>query len=61
MLCPGMIDTNIVDPTATGRTDLVTELTEDQKFVTDYLDQAVAGGMDPGPGGPNGDRGHPKQ
>lgn len=47
VLCPGMIDTNIVtsDRLRPGR--LSTELTEDQKFVTDYLAGVVSGGMDP--------------
>ncbi len=47
VLCPGMIATNIVDSDRHRPDRLVTEVTEDQKFVTDYLGQAVAGGMDP--------------
>lgn len=47
VLCPGMIDTNIVDSDRHRPDRLVTDMTEDQKFVTDYLGQAVAGGMDP--------------
>jgi NAD(P)-dependent dehydrogenase (short-subunit alcohol dehydrogenase family) len=47
VLCPGMITTNIVDSDRLRPERLVTDLTEDQKFVTDYLAGAVAGGMDP--------------
>ena len=47
VLCPGMITTNIVDSDRLRPQRLVTDLTEDQKFVTDYLAEAVAGGMDP--------------
>jgi NAD(P)-dependent dehydrogenase (short-subunit alcohol dehydrogenase family) len=47
VLCPGMITTNIVDSDRLRPQRLVTDLTEDQKFVTDYLAGAVAGGMDP--------------
>ena len=47
VLCPGMITTNIVTSDRLRPHGLVTDLTEDQKFVTDYLAGAVAGGMDP--------------
>jgi NAD(P)-dependent dehydrogenase (short-subunit alcohol dehydrogenase family) len=47
VLCPGMITTNIVDSDRHRPGRLVTDVTEDQKFVADYLAQAVAGGMDP--------------
>jgi NAD(P)-dependent dehydrogenase (short-subunit alcohol dehydrogenase family) len=47
VLCPGMITTNIVDSDRHRPDRLVTEFTEDQKFVSDYLSAAVAGGMDP--------------
>jgi NAD(P)-dependent dehydrogenase (short-subunit alcohol dehydrogenase family) len=47
VLCPGMITTNIVASDRLRPKRLVTEVTEDQKFVTDYLAGAVAGGMDP--------------
>jgi NAD(P)-dependent dehydrogenase (short-subunit alcohol dehydrogenase family) len=46
-LCPGMITTNIVDSDRHRPSHLATEFTEDQKFVSDYLAQAVADGMDP--------------
>jgi NAD(P)-dependent dehydrogenase (short-subunit alcohol dehydrogenase family) len=47
VLCPGMITTNIVDSDRHRPEGQVTPLTEDQKFVSDYLAQAVADGMDP--------------
>jgi NAD(P)-dependent dehydrogenase (short-subunit alcohol dehydrogenase family) len=47
VLCPGMIRTNIVDSDRHRPEQLATEFTEDQKFVSDYLGGAVAGGMDP--------------
>jgi NAD(P)-dependent dehydrogenase (short-subunit alcohol dehydrogenase family) len=47
VLCPGMIRTNIVDSDRHRPDRLATEFTEDQKFVSDYLGGAVAGGMDP--------------
>jgi NAD(P)-dependent dehydrogenase (short-subunit alcohol dehydrogenase family) len=47
VLCPGMITTNIVTSDRLRPERLVTDVTEDQKFVTDYLAGAVAGGMDP--------------
>jgi NAD(P)-dependent dehydrogenase (short-subunit alcohol dehydrogenase family) len=46
-LCPGMITTNIVDSDRHRPAHLATAFTEDQKFVSDYLAQAVADGMDP--------------
>jgi NAD(P)-dependent dehydrogenase (short-subunit alcohol dehydrogenase family) len=47
VLCPGMINTNIVDSDRHRPDRLVTEFTEDQKFVSGYLAQAVAEGMAP--------------
>jgi NAD(P)-dependent dehydrogenase (short-subunit alcohol dehydrogenase family) len=47
VLCPGMINTNIVDSDRNRPERLATEFTEDQKFVTGYLADAVASGMDP--------------
>jgi NAD(P)-dependent dehydrogenase (short-subunit alcohol dehydrogenase family) len=47
VLCPGMITTNIVTSDRLRPPALVTDVTEDQKFVSDYLAGAVAGGMDP--------------
>jgi NAD(P)-dependent dehydrogenase (short-subunit alcohol dehydrogenase family) len=47
VLCPGMITTNIVDSDRHRPDRLATEVTDDQKFVADYLAQAVADGMDP--------------
>jgi NAD(P)-dependent dehydrogenase (short-subunit alcohol dehydrogenase family) len=47
VLCPGMITTNIVTSDRLRPPRLATDLSEDQKFVTDYLAGAVAGGMDP--------------
>jgi NAD(P)-dependent dehydrogenase (short-subunit alcohol dehydrogenase family) len=47
VLCPGMITTNIVDSDRHRPEGQVTALTEDQKFVSDYLAQAVVDGMDP--------------
>ena len=61
VLCPGMITTNIVDSDRHRPGRLATEVTEDQKFVTDYLAQAVADGMDPDRGGRDGHRRHPSR
>jgi NAD(P)-dependent dehydrogenase (short-subunit alcohol dehydrogenase family) len=47
VLCPGMINTNIVESDRNRPDTLATEFTEDQKFVTGYLADAVARGMDP--------------
>jgi NAD(P)-dependent dehydrogenase (short-subunit alcohol dehydrogenase family) len=47
VLCPGMITTNIIDSDRNRPVRLATEVTDDQKFVTEYLTQAVADGMDP--------------
>jgi NAD(P)-dependent dehydrogenase (short-subunit alcohol dehydrogenase family) len=47
VLCPGMINTNIVDSDRHRPDRLATEFTDDQKFVSGYLAQAVAGGMAP--------------
>jgi NAD(P)-dependent dehydrogenase (short-subunit alcohol dehydrogenase family) len=47
VLCPGMIATNIVASDRHRPERLVTAVSEDQKFVGDYLARAVAGGMDP--------------
>ncbi len=47
VLCPGVIKTNIVHSDRHRPERLVTEFTEDQKFVTDYLAGAVDQGMDP--------------
>ncbi len=44
VLCPGMITTNIVDSDRHRPERLVTEVTEDQKFVTDYLARRWPGG-----------------
>ncbi len=46
-LCPGMIHTNILDSERHRPARLATEFTEDQKFVSEFLAQAVAAGMDP--------------
>jgi len=46
-LCPGMIRTNILDSERHRPDRLVTEVTEDQKFVSEFLTDAVNGGMDP--------------
>ena len=46
VLCPSVIKTNIVDSDRHRPSRLITEFTEDQKFVTDYLARAV----DEGPG-----------
>jgi NAD(P)-dependent dehydrogenase (short-subunit alcohol dehydrogenase family) len=46
-LCPGMIYTNILDSERHRPDRLATDLTEDQKFVSDFLAQAVAAGMEP--------------
>ncbi|MGA3146806.1 MAG: SDR family NAD(P)-dependent oxidoreductase [Acidimicrobiales bacterium] len=48
VLCPGMITTNIVDSDRHRPDGLVTDVTDDQRFVADYLAKAVADGMDPG-------------
>jgi NAD(P)-dependent dehydrogenase (short-subunit alcohol dehydrogenase family) len=47
VLCPGMINTNIVESDRNRPDTLATEFTEDQKFVTGYLADAVARGMEP--------------
>jgi NAD(P)-dependent dehydrogenase (short-subunit alcohol dehydrogenase family) len=48
VLCPGMINTDITTNSERHRPDhLVTELTEDQKFVNEYLAGIIAEGMDP--------------
>ncbi len=47
-LCPGMIRTNILDSERHRPERLATEFTEDQKFVSEFLAQAVEAGMDPG-------------
>lgn len=46
-LCPGMIQTNILDSERHRPDRLATDITEDQKFVSDFLAQAVAAGMAP--------------
>jgi NAD(P)-dependent dehydrogenase (short-subunit alcohol dehydrogenase family) len=46
-LCPGMIRTNILDSERHRPEGLATEFTEDQKFVSEFLADAVNGGMDP--------------
>ena len=46
-LCPGMIHTNILDSEHHRPGRLATGLTEDQKFVSEFLAQAVEAGMDP--------------
>ncbi len=47
VLCPGIIATRIADSERHRPNGLATEFTEDQKFVTDYLAQAIADGMAP--------------
>jgi NAD(P)-dependent dehydrogenase (short-subunit alcohol dehydrogenase family) len=47
-LCPGMIRTNILDSERHRPDRLATEFTEDQKFVSEFLAEAVDAGMDPG-------------
>jgi NAD(P)-dependent dehydrogenase (short-subunit alcohol dehydrogenase family) len=47
VLCPGIIATRIADSERHRPAGLATEFTEDQKFVTDYLAQVIAEGMDP--------------
>jgi NAD(P)-dependent dehydrogenase (short-subunit alcohol dehydrogenase family) len=47
VLCPGMIHTNILDSERHRPERLATEFTEDQKFVSQFLAQAVDAGMDP--------------
>ncbi|HUY65957.1 MAG TPA: SDR family NAD(P)-dependent oxidoreductase [Acidimicrobiales bacterium] len=47
VLCPGIITTNIVDSDRHRPPRLVAPVTEDQRFVTDYLATAVAEGMAP--------------
>ncbi len=47
VLCPGVINTNIVDSDRHRPDHLATPVTEDQKFVTDFLSSAVAEGMAP--------------
>ncbi len=46
-LCPGMIHTNILDSERHRPDRLATDVTEDQKFVSGFLAQAVAAGMEP--------------
>jgi NAD(P)-dependent dehydrogenase (short-subunit alcohol dehydrogenase family) len=46
-LCPGMIHTNILESERHRPARLATRTTEDQRFVSEYLAQAVAVGMDP--------------
>ena len=59
VLCPGMIHTNILDSERHRPERLATEFTEDQKFVSDFLAQAVDAGMDPGEVAPKVVDGHP--
>ena len=47
-LCPGMIHTNILDSERHRPGHLATAFTDDQKFVSEFLRQAVEAGMDPG-------------
>ena len=47
VLCPGMIKTNIVDSDRNRPDHLATAFTEDQKFVTGYLDDVVSRGLAP--------------
>jgi NAD(P)-dependent dehydrogenase (short-subunit alcohol dehydrogenase family) len=47
VLCPGMIDTNIVRSDRLRPERLATEVTEDQKFVTQYLADVITGAMPP--------------
>jgi NAD(P)-dependent dehydrogenase (short-subunit alcohol dehydrogenase family) len=47
VLCPSVIKTRIVDSDRHRPSRLTTELTEDQKFVTDYLAGAVEKGLAP--------------
>jgi NAD(P)-dependent dehydrogenase (short-subunit alcohol dehydrogenase family) len=47
VLCPGMINTNIITSDRLRPDHLVTELTEDQKFVNGYLAGVIADGMPP--------------
>jgi NAD(P)-dependent dehydrogenase (short-subunit alcohol dehydrogenase family) len=47
VLCPGIVATNIVQSDRHRPEHLRTEFTEDQKFVSDYLGQAVATGLPP--------------
>jgi NAD(P)-dependent dehydrogenase (short-subunit alcohol dehydrogenase family) len=47
VLCPGIIATNIVDSDRHRPKELMTPVTDDQKFVTDFLSSAVAVGMPP--------------
>jgi NAD(P)-dependent dehydrogenase (short-subunit alcohol dehydrogenase family) len=46
-LCPGMIHTNILDSERHRPEGLATEFTEDQKFVSGFLTEAVERGMEP--------------
>jgi NAD(P)-dependent dehydrogenase (short-subunit alcohol dehydrogenase family) len=46
-LCPGIIKTNIVSSDRNRPDHLATEFTDDQKFMTGYLDDAVSKGLDP--------------
>ena len=47
VLCPGMISTNILDSERHRPSALATEITDDQRFVSQFLGDAVARGMDP--------------
>lgn len=47
VLCPGIVNTNIVDSDRHRPERLKTEFTDDQKFVTDYLGKVVADGIAP--------------
>lgn len=47
VLCPGLVDTNIVASDRHRPEHLRTEFTEDQRFVTDYLGKVVAEGIPP--------------
>jgi NAD(P)-dependent dehydrogenase (short-subunit alcohol dehydrogenase family) len=47
VLCPGIVNTNIVDSDRHRPERLRTEFTDDQKFVTDYLGKVVAEGIAP--------------
>jgi NAD(P)-dependent dehydrogenase (short-subunit alcohol dehydrogenase family) len=46
-LCPGMIATNILDSERHRPGRLATEVTDDQRFVAQFLGEAVDNGMDP--------------
>jgi NAD(P)-dependent dehydrogenase (short-subunit alcohol dehydrogenase family) len=47
VLCPGMVRTNILDSELHRPDRLVTETTDDQLVISDFLGQAVDRGMDP--------------